>query len=67
MVAPPPSRRGGVWVALPISGLRVRRDLKDEATLMRVRVHRGSHEVGGSCDDVEHDGYRWRLVLDAGH
>lgn len=31
---------------------------------MRVRVHRGSHEVGGSCVEVEHGGYR--LVLDVG-
>lgn len=31
---------------------------------MRVRVHRGSHEVGGSCVEVEHDGSR--LVLDVG-
>ena len=31
---------------------------------MRVRVHRGSHEVGGSCVEVEHAGFR--LVLDVG-
>src|SRR6187551_3804343 len=31
---------------------------------MRVRVHRGCHEVGGTCVEVEADGAR--LVLDAG-
>ena len=31
---------------------------------MRVRVHRGSHEVGGSCVEVAHE--RYRLVLDVG-
>lgn len=31
---------------------------------MRACIHRGTHEVGGSCVEVEHDGAR--LVLDAG-
>lgn len=31
---------------------------------MRVRIHRGAHEVGGSCVEVEADGAR--LVLDVG-
>jgi len=31
---------------------------------MRVRIHRGSHEVGGSCVEVEHRGDR--VVLDVG-
>ncbi len=31
---------------------------------MRVCIHRGAHEVGGSCVEVEHNGAR--LVLDAG-
>lgn len=31
---------------------------------MRVRIHRGAHEVGGNCVEVEHDGAR--VVLDLG-
>ena len=31
---------------------------------MRVRIHRGAHEIGGNCVEVEHDGQR--LVLDVG-
>jgi ribonuclease J len=31
---------------------------------MRVRIHRGAHEIGGSCVEVEADGCR--LVLDVG-
>ncbi|MGH7303306.1 MAG: hypothetical protein ACRELZ_08455, partial [Candidatus Rokuibacteriota bacterium] len=31
---------------------------------VRVRIHRGAHEVGGNCVEVEHDGAR--LVLDLG-
>jgi ribonuclease J len=31
---------------------------------MRVCIHRGSHEIGGSCVEIEHGGQR--LVLDAG-
>ena len=31
---------------------------------MRVRIHRGAHEIGGSCVEVEADGAR--LVLDVG-
>lgn len=31
---------------------------------MRVRIHRGAHEIGGSCVEVEHDGQR--IVLDVG-
>lgn len=31
---------------------------------MRVRIHRGTQEIGGSCVEVEHDGHR--LVLDLG-
>ncbi len=31
---------------------------------MRVRIHRGAHEIGGSCVEVEHDGKR--IVLDLG-
>jgi ribonuclease J len=31
---------------------------------MRVRIHRGSHEIGGSCVELEHDGKR--IVLDVG-
>ena len=32
---------------------------------MRVRIHRGSHEIGGNCVEVESDGAR--IVLDLGH
>lgn len=31
---------------------------------MRVRIHRGAHEIGGNCVEVEHDGQR--IVLDIG-
>ena len=31
---------------------------------VRVRIHRGAHEVGGNCVEVEYDGAR--LVLDLG-
>lgn len=31
---------------------------------MRARIHRGAHEIGGSCIEVEHDGAR--IVLDLG-
>jgi len=31
---------------------------------VRVRIHRGAHEIGGSCVEVEHDGQR--IVLDVG-
>lgn len=31
---------------------------------MRACVHRGTHEIGGSCVEVEHQG--WTLVLDMG-
>ena len=31
---------------------------------MTVRIHRGAHEIGGSCVEVEADGAR--LVLDLG-
>jgi len=31
---------------------------------MRARIHRGAHEVGGNCIELEHDGQR--LVLDLG-
>ena len=31
---------------------------------MRVRIHRGAHEIGGSCVEVEADGKR--LILDVG-
>ena len=31
---------------------------------MKVRIHRGAHEVGGNCVEIEHDGAR--LVLDLG-
>lgn len=31
---------------------------------MRVCIHRGAHQIGGNCVEVEHDGAR--LVLDAG-
>jgi ribonuclease J len=31
---------------------------------MRVRIHRGAHEVGGNCVEVEHEGKR--VVLDLG-
>jgi ribonuclease J len=31
---------------------------------MRVRIHRGAHEIGGNCVEVEHDGQR--IVLDVG-
>lgn len=31
---------------------------------MRVRIHRGAHEIGGNCVEVEHDGRR--IVLDVG-
>ncbi len=31
---------------------------------MRVCIHRGAHEVGGSCIEIEHEGAR--LVLDVG-
>src|ERR1019366_8416732 len=32
--------------------------------LMRVRIHRGAHEIGGSCVEIEHHGKR--IVLDLG-
>ena len=31
---------------------------------MRVRIHRGAHEIGGNCIEVDHDGDR--IVLDLG-
>lgn len=31
---------------------------------MRARIHRGAHEIGGNCVELEHDGQR--LVLDVG-
>jgi ribonuclease J len=31
---------------------------------MRVRIHRGTHEIGGSCIELEADGQR--ILLDAG-
>lgn len=31
---------------------------------MRVRIHRGAHEIGGNCVEVEHAGER--IVLDVG-
>src|SRR3712207_4391989 len=31
---------------------------------MRVRIHRGAHEIGGSCVELESGG--WRLVVDVG-
>ena len=31
---------------------------------MRVRIHRGAHEIGGSCVEIEHHGKR--IVLDVG-
>lgn len=31
---------------------------------VRVRIHRGAHEIGGSCVEVEHGGER--IVLDVG-
>jgi ribonuclease J len=31
---------------------------------VRVRIHRGAHEIGGNCVEVEHDGRR--IVLDLG-
>ena len=31
---------------------------------MRVRIHRGAHEIGGSCVEIEHGGRR--IVLDVG-
>lgn len=31
---------------------------------MRARIHRGAHEIGGNCIELEHDGAR--LVLDLG-
>lgn len=31
---------------------------------MRARIHRGAHEIGGSCVEVESGGHR--LVLDVG-
>jgi ribonuclease J len=31
---------------------------------MRVRIHRGAHEIGGSCVEIEHHGKR--IVLDLG-
>lgn len=31
---------------------------------MRVRIHRGAHEIGGSCVEVEHGGSR--IVMDVG-
>lgn len=31
---------------------------------MRARIHRGAHEIGGSCVEIEHDGKR--IVLDVG-
>lgn len=31
---------------------------------MKVRIHRGAHEIGGNCVEVEHDGHR--IVLDVG-
>lgn len=31
---------------------------------MKARIHRGAHEIGGNCVELEHDGQR--LVLDVG-
>lgn len=31
---------------------------------MRARIHRGAHEIGGNCVELEHDGQR--VVLDVG-
>ena len=31
---------------------------------MKVRIHRGAHEIGGNCVEVEHEGQR--IVLDVG-
>ena len=31
---------------------------------MKVRIHRGAHEIGGNCVEVEHDGQR--IILDVG-
>jgi len=31
---------------------------------MRARIHRGAHEVGGSCVELEHSGAR--IVIDLG-
>ena len=31
---------------------------------MRACIHRGAHEIGGTCIELEHDGFR--LVLDIG-
>jgi ribonuclease J len=31
---------------------------------MKVKIHRGAHEIGGSCVEVEHEGQR--IVLDVG-
>ena len=31
---------------------------------MKVRIHRGAHEIGGNCVEVEHDDHR--IVLDVG-
>jgi ribonuclease J len=31
---------------------------------VKVKIHRGAHEIGGSCVEVEHDGQR--IVLDVG-
>lgn len=31
---------------------------------MRITIHRGAHEIGGSCVELEHDGRR--IILDAG-
>ena len=62
------SRRPGprVWlsVRLPMVRPEVATASFQRWMDMRVRVHRGSHEVGGSCVEVDHDGYR--LVLDVG-
>ena len=39
-------------------------DAGEAAPRVRVRIHRGAHEIGGSCAEVEHE--RSRVVLDIG-
>src|SRR3990172_5160238 len=38
--------------------------MRCESRAVKVRIHRGAHEVGGNCVEIEHDGAR--LVLDLG-
>ena len=47
-----------------IVGRAMASPLQNKEMNMRVCIHRGSHQIGGSCVEVEHDGQR--ILLDLG-